>query len=67
MKLTIEGIVNSYNGSQKDKDQINMTLTDFVKKIYVDLWIQQATEDEDEVDIELETEDAVEEFQDRFF
>ena len=67
VKLTIEGIVNTYYGSQKDKDYINTTLTEFVKQIFVDSWLIEANKHEENPDIEMETKDAIEKFQDRFF
>ena len=62
LKIIIEGVANSYDGSKNDKDRINKSLIDFAKQLYIDTWLKYAIEDEDEPDIEMEKEDAIERF-----
>jgi hypothetical protein len=62
LKIIIEGIANSYDGSKKDKDHISRSLIDFARQLYIDTWLKYAIEDEDERDVEMEKEDAIERF-----
>ncbi len=66
IKLTIESIVKSYDGSKKEKNSLTKSLTDFVKELFIKTWITQAKEEEVDPDIEMETEDAIEEFNESY-
>ena len=66
LKIIIEGVANSYDGSKSDKDYIEKNLVDFAKQLYIDMWLEYAKEDQDEPDIETETKDAIERFNDLY-
>ncbi len=67
IKVIIAGIVNSYNGPRSDKDRIGNELLDFIKQLYINMWLEYANEEEDEPDIEQETKNAIETFNERYF
>lgn len=66
LKIIIEGVAISYDGSKHNKDYIKKDLADFAKQLYIDRWLEYANEDEDEPDIETETKDAIERFNDLY-
>ena len=67
LKIIIDGVVESYNGSTQDKDYIEKELVDYVKRLYVGTWLKYAKEDQEEPDIEEETNDAIERFNELYF
>jgi uridine kinase len=67
VKIIIEGIVKSYDGSQKDKETLKKALTDPLKQRFIETWIKQAKEEESDPDIEMETGEAIEVFNERYF
>jgi len=67
LKIIIDGVVESYNGSAQDKDYIEKELVDHVKQLYVGTWLKYAREDEKEIDIEEETNDAIKRFNKLYF
>ncbi len=62
VKIIIDSLADSYDGSKQDKDFIKKKLINFAKQLYVDSWLDYAREDEDKPDIEKETTDAIERF-----
>jgi len=51
LKIIIEDVANSYDGSKHDKDYIKKDLADFAKQpYYIERWLEYANEDEDEPD-----------------
>lgn len=67
LKIIINGTVESYNRSTQDKESIEKELIDFVKQLYVSTWLKYAKEDEKEPNIEEETNDAIERFNELYF
>lgn len=67
LKIIIVGIVESYNGTTQNKEFLEKELVDYIKKLYVDRWLEYAKEDEIKPDIEDETNDAIERFNELYF
>ncbi|MFN3481194.1 MAG: hypothetical protein ACK415_12535 [Thermodesulfovibrionales bacterium] len=62
LKIIIDGVLESYNGSAQDKEYIERELVNHVKQLYVDTWLKYAKEDEKDPDIEKETREAIKSF-----
>ncbi|MEK9179697.1 MAG: hypothetical protein AAB893_04490 [Patescibacteria group bacterium] len=67
LKIIIDGVVESYSGSTQNKEYIEKELVDCVKQLYVGTWLKYAKEDQKEPDIEKETNDAIERFNELYF
>lgn len=67
LKIVIEGVVESFDGTTQDKESIKKELVDRAKHLYIDSWLKYAKEDEDAPDIEEETIDAIERFNELYF
>jgi len=65
VKVIIKGIVETLE-SKKEKETIQSILIDHVKQKYVSLWLEHASEGEEEPDIDYEKKSASIEF-DRFY
>ncbi len=65
IKVIIQGIVRTLDPSE-DIAKLESELIDHVKQHYVALWLEQATEDEEDPDIDYETKRATDDF-DRFY
>ena len=61
VKVIIEGIVGTLE-STEEKEEIESILIDHVKQSYISLWIKNATEDEENADINYEKSRASIEF-----
>ena len=61
VKVIIEGIVGTLE-STEEKEEVESVLIDQVKQSYISLWIKNATEDEDNPDINYEKSRASIEF-----
>jgi mevalonate pyrophosphate decarboxylase len=59
LKTIINGVVNA---CKENKKEIQNELEQHAKKLYCDLWLSHAKEDEENVDIISEKEDAIETF-----
>lgn len=66
LKIVINDLSKTYNGTKSEKDEINEILLSFTKNLYINYWLEQAIEDEDNPDIEMEKEEAGETFDDRY-
>src|SRR3990172_3163113 len=66
LKIIMEGVTDSWDGSSQYKDYIKKELADFAKQLYIETWLKYAKKDEDEPDIEKETNDAIERFNDLY-
>jgi len=66
LTIIIDGVVESFDGSTQNKESIKKDLVDFAKQLYVDSWLQNAKEDQEEQDIE-ETNDAIKTFNKLYF
>ncbi|MEA3356805.1 MAG: hypothetical protein U9Q23_05695 [Candidatus Bipolaricaulota bacterium] len=67
LKIIIDSVIESYNGSAQGRNYIEKKLVEHVKQLYVCTWLKYAKEDQKEPDIEEETNDAIERFNELFF
>lgn len=67
LKIIIEGVVESYDGPTQNKECIKKEMVDCARQLYVDTWLKYAKEDEKKPDIEEETKDAIERFNELYF
>ena len=67
LKIIIDGVVECCDGSSQNRESIKKDLIDFARKCYVEEWLRNAIEDQNELDIVEETNEAIETFNDLFF
>lgn len=67
LKIIIAGVVESYDEPAQNKESIKNELVDRAKQLYVDTWLKYAKEDGEDPDIEEETIDAIERFNELYF
>lgn len=62
LKTIILGIADSFKNSSQ-KAEIQKELKEYSKQLYISLWLLHAEEDEEEIDVENEREEAIRKFE----
>jgi hypothetical protein len=61
LKIIIKGIIEA-NSDENEQKEIQQNLQNYAKELYIQSWLKNAQEDEDNPDLEQEKKDANNEF-----